>query len=132
MKDSFFRHNHSTTHALSAIGTLWKKIDKLMTSGLEKLFLLGNIPWFTEKAFVFWYFNGDIPPKKLEYYENTEVSLIIGFSHMYLNEVWFPTRIGFNLRHLLFYYLAITDLQKAVEFSSTHHFLDDTSHSYSY
>ena len=41
MKDSLFRHNHSTTHALSAIGTLLKKFDKLMTSGLEKLFLLG-------------------------------------------------------------------------------------------
>ena len=49
-------------------------------------FLVGYIPWFTEKAFVFWYFNGDIPPKKLEYYENTEVPLIIGFSHMYLND----------------------------------------------
>ena len=56
-----FRHNHSTTHAISAI-TILRKSEKLVTQEI----LLVGYSLIYRRLLILWYY--DIPLKKLEHY----------------------------------------------------------------
>ena len=127
-----FRHNHSTTHALSAI-----------TEKIRQACDLGNFACgvYLDLQKAFDAVDHDILLKKLEYYGIRGITTNSWFQS-YLNDRMQFTTVnksqsskkylkygvpqGSVLGPLLFI-LFINDLNKAIEFSSVHHFADDTN-----
>ena len=127
-----FRHNHSITHALSAV------TEKVSQAFDSRNFACGV---FLDLQKAFDTVNYDILLKKLECYGTRGITNS-GFQS-YLNDRMQFTTVNkrqFSKKYLkygvlqgsvlcpLLFILFVNDLHKSVEFSSLHHFDDDTSH----
>ena len=133
MKDSLVLENHSTTHALSAIT---EKIRQACDSGNFACRVFLDL----QKAFDT--LNHDILLKKLEHYGIRGITNSWFQSYLNDSRMQFTTvnRCPSSKKYLMYgvpqgssvlgprlFILFINDLHRPVEFSSVHHFADDTN-----